>query len=104
VSPSVKFSAGVGKHALKLAVGDILPLAVLDRGAKMGFPVPLVEWMQHPQMSEFVSENILGSGLGGSTLIDPAAAERLLAEHRYSNRQLWGLLSLQMWHETFFHG
>jgi asparagine synthase (glutamine-hydrolysing) len=104
VSPSVKFSAGVGKHALKLAVGDILPPAVLDRGDKMGFPVPLVEWMQHSQMSDFVNDQILGTRHGGCGLIDRAAAEPLLTESRYSNRQLWGLLSLQMWHETFLHG
>ena len=104
VSPRIKFSAGVGKHALKLAVSDVLPPAVLDRGDKMGFPVPLVEWMQHPQMSEFVNDNILGTRQGGSGLLDPVAAERLLTQNRYSNRQLWGLLSLQMWHETFFHG
>jgi len=104
VSPSIKFSAGVGKHALKLAVGDVLPNEVLDRGDKMGFPVPLVEWMQQPQMFEFVNDHILGTGHGGSGLIDPGAAEPLLTEHRYSNRQLWGVLSLQMWHESFFHG
>jgi asparagine synthase (glutamine-hydrolysing) len=104
VAPSIKFGAGVGKHALKLAVGDILPRAVLDRGDKMGFPVPLVEWMQQPQMSEFVMDNILSTPQGGSSLIDPVVAETLLTQHRYSNRQLWGLLSLQMWHQAFFHG
>ena len=103
VAPSIKFGAGVGKHALRLALGDLVPPAVLDRSDKMGFPVPLVEWMQHAHMSAFVHDSVLGTS-STSSLIDRGAAQRLLADGRYTNRQLWGLLSLQMWHGAFLDG
>lgn len=103
VAPAIKFGAGVGKHALKLALGELLPPAVLDRGDKMGFPVPLVEWMRQPEMSDFVGGHVL-DGQRRDSLVDRSAAEPLLKEHRYTNRQLWGLLSLSMWHQEFFDG
>ena len=43
----VKFKNGEMKHILKHVVGvDVLPAAILDRKDKMGFPVPLQEWLR----------------------------------------------------------
>lgn len=44
-----KIHYGVRKYALRRAMEGMLPKAVLNRYAKMGFPTPQMEWMeQHP--------------------------------------------------------
>jgi asparagine synthetase B (glutamine-hydrolysing) len=50
-------SERVGKRALKEAMRDIVPDAILSRTDKRGFPVPFVEWAQG-SLREFVSERI----------------------------------------------
>ena len=104
VSPGVKFKAGVGKHVLKLAVDGLLPSEVAGRTDKMGFPVPLVEWMDDPKVEEFVRDAVLGGAGSSRSLVDRSAVEVLLDDGTYSNRQLWGLLSLQLWNQTFIDG
>ena len=101
ISPGIKFTAGVGKHVLRLAADGLLPPVVAERTDKMGFPVPLVEWMDHPAVDEFVRDTILTSTGPHRPLVDGTAARRLLDDGTYTNRQLWGLLSLQLWNQTF---
>lgn len=101
IAPRIKFKAGIGKHALKLATRDILPPAIIDRSDKMGFPVPLVEWMRQPEVFDFAHDAIVGSSGSGRSLIDRTAVERLLSDRRFTSRQLWGLLSLQLWNRTY---
>ena len=48
----------VGKWALKRAMADIVPDAILERRDKRGFPVPYVEWAQNEPVRSFVLERI----------------------------------------------
>ncbi len=45
IPADVKFKDGHMKHAFKRATDKIVPKQVLERTDKMGFPVPLSEWM-----------------------------------------------------------
>ena len=45
IPADIKFQNGELKHLLKVAFGDHLPAAIRERKDKMGFPVPLQEWM-----------------------------------------------------------
>ncbi len=101
IAPRIKFKAGIGKHALKLATRDILPPAIIDRSDKMGFPVPLMEWMREREVFDFAHDAILGSSGSSRSLIDQTAVERLLSDRRFTTRQLWGLLSLQLWNRAY---
>ena len=45
IPPSLKFHGGRTKHLLKETAKKLLPNAIINRKDKMGFPVPLREWM-----------------------------------------------------------
>ena len=47
----------VGKWALKRAMADVVPLEILERTDKRGFPVPFVEWAQGP-LRDFIGQRI----------------------------------------------
>jgi asparagine synthase (glutamine-hydrolysing) len=103
IPSSMKTRGLAGKRILKAAVKDLLPRSILNR-KKIGFPTPIFEWLQGPQL-----ENI------GQILLDGRSLERgifnsekvrqLLAEHGSRNRdhsnKLWRLLNLELWHRLF---
>ena len=43
----------------------------------MGFPVPLMEWMQEREVFDFAHDAILGSTGSTRSLVDQTAVERL---------------------------
>ena len=102
VSPAMKFHEGTGKHLLKQAASGVIPPEILGRHDKMGFPVPLVEWMSHPDVADFVRSSVLDGG--GVQMFERAAVEKVLDSGQFSNRQLWGILSLQLWSRAYLGG
>ena len=63
----VKFKSGHLKHALKESMKDILPPSIGSRRDKMGFPVPLTEWMRG-DLAEFMLDTF-GSSEARRTLL-----------------------------------
>jgi asparagine synthase (glutamine-hydrolysing) len=100
VPADVKFAGGRMKHLLKLAYRDALPEAIVDRRDKMGFPVPLKEWFGG-ELADFVKDVFNGQKARQRGYLN---ADQVLANFasagRFS-RKLWGLLSLELWHQTF---
>ena len=96
----VKFKDGELKHALRAAFSDLLPPVVAQRTDKMGFPVPLDDWVQGP-LHSFVRE-IFNGDQGRRSYLDPHADLRSLfdTEPRFG-RGLWAILSLELWHQQF---
>jgi len=96
----VKFSGGDLKHSLKRALGDVVPSEILGRKDKMGFPIPLTEWAQGP-VREYVLD-IFAAGTGKRPYLaagfDPTTLVE--GEARFA-RNLWGLLALEIWQQTF---
>ncbi len=58
--PAMKFRAGHSKHVLRKAVEKLVPAAILQRKDKMGFPVPLSEWLAVAPVREFAEDILLG--------------------------------------------
>jgi asparagine synthase (glutamine-hydrolysing) len=90
------------KHVLKQAFGSVLPPTIRARTDKMGFPVPLQEWLQSAgPVRDFVFDVLSSSSARGRELIDN---EKVLAqidtEPRFG-RKIWGLLSLELWQRAF---
>lgn len=96
----VKFKHGHLKHALKEAMKGILPAAIVDRRDKMGFPVPLGEWMKG-ELREFVLEAFAGGGARRPYLDPRFDAASLIEREGTFSRALWGLLSLELWQQQF---
>ena len=95
----VKFKHGHLKHALKEASKHLLPMTIAGRRDKMGFPVPLGEWVKG-ELRDFVYD-VLSSG-PPRPYLDPRFDVGALIEREGAfSRNLWGLLSLELWQQRF---
>lgn len=102
--PPLKFQAGRTKHIFKKAIRSLLPAEILDRKDKMGFPVPLKEWMQKGPVHDFVGDTLLSSNSRQRGIYRPEALERMMNSQGVGARQLWGALSLELWHQAYIDG
>ncbi|KHD10082.1 hypothetical protein PN36_17535 [Candidatus Thiomargarita nelsonii] len=102
--PPMKFQAGKTKHILKQTVRNLLPQEVLNRKDKMGFPVPLKEWMSGGVVRDFVCDTLLGQTSRDRGLFSPKALETLITQEGTYSRQLWGALCLELWHQVYIDG
>jgi asparagine synthase (glutamine-hydrolysing) len=90
-----------GKSILRRAFCDLLPGSILRRG-KMGFGVPLTEWLRGPLRP--LLEDAMAT-LAGRGLLEPVEIRRLTAEHLSGaadhRDRLWLLLVLELWARRF---
>jgi asparagine synthase (glutamine-hydrolysing) len=101
--PTTRFKGGDSKRIFREAVQPLIPDVVFNRRDKMGFPVPLSEWMKGP-VGDFVRDILLGSRARQRGLYRMDGVERLITGTSSFDRQLWGLLSLELWHRAFIDG
>lgn len=104
IPSNLKIRHGEKKYILKRALEGIVPHENLYR-KKMGFSVPLVHWFRH-ELRPFLEETLFARDAFVLTIFQEAALRQLLKEHltgriNHANR-LWALLTLEMWHRTFF--
>ena len=99
--PALKFQGGKTKHILKKAINDLLPTSILDRKDKMGFPVPLKEWMRVGPVRDFVADTLLSRRSLSRCIFKPESLRAMIDEQGVGGRQLWGALSLEIWFQTF---
>jgi asparagine synthase (glutamine-hydrolysing) len=100
VPADVKFAGGRMKHLLKLAYRHELPTAIADRRDKMGFPVPLKEWFSG-ELHDLVSDTFGGRKARDRSFLNADPALTSLGTAGRFSRKLWGLLSLELWHQMF---
>jgi len=100
VPADVKFAGGRMKHLLKLAYGHELPTAIADRRDKMGFPVPLKEWFSG-ELHDLVSDTFGGRKARDRSFLNADPVLTSLGTAGRFSRKLWGLLSLELWHQMF---
>ena len=99
--PPLKFQGGHPKHIFRKAVSNLLPSSVLDRKDKMGFPVPLKEWLAGGRVREFIGDVLLGRRSLERGIYRPEALRAMLTDPGVGGRQLWGALNLELWHREF---
>ena len=103
---SLKLKGLTTKVILREAMKDRLPAEILSR-KKMGFPVPVGEWLRtshrHVVNGFVLSDRALARGL-----FDVAAVRSLVAEHQGGSarhdERLWALLNLEVWHRLWMDG
>jgi asparagine synthase (glutamine-hydrolysing) len=101
--PAVRFQGGDSKRVFRDAVAPMLPESVVKRRDKMGFPVPLNEWLRGP-IRDFVSDTLLSERARARGIYRPEGVQQLLSGESSFGRQLWGLLSLELWFRAFVDG
>jgi len=98
---NIKFEDGQLKHLLRTAFQQDLPDEVNQRQDKMGFPVPLNQWMQG-ELKDFVGDIFLSKNARERDYLNPDFdITNLIAGEGKFTRKVWGLLSLELWQQEF---
>ena len=97
---NVKFKGGDMKHLLKIAFPDDVPVEILERRDKMGFPVPLKEWFAGP-LKEFMLDTLSTMAKSDRPFINSEALLSSLNSEAKFSRKYWALLSLELWYQEF---
>jgi asparagine synthase (glutamine-hydrolysing) len=101
--PTMRFKGGDTKRAFREAARHVLPPVTFDRRDKMGFPVPLNQWLRGP-LRNFVGDILLSPRARQRGIYRLDGVEKLVSEGQTFSRQLWGLLSLELWFRAFLDG
>jgi asparagine synthase (glutamine-hydrolysing) len=101
--PAYKYRDGKAKAALHAAAGSFLPEPVRRRKDKMGFPVPFAEWARG-ELRGFVRGILLSDAARSRGIYRIEGLERLIEGEVPFGRELWGLLCLEAWFQTFVDG
>jgi asparagine synthase (glutamine-hydrolysing) len=92
-----------GKVLLKRLARRLLPVEVVDR-PKVGFTVPLSPWFRGP-LRGLLEDTLLSPTCLGRGTLEPAAVRAYVADHlegrRDRSRELWTLLTLELWHRAW---
>jgi asparagine synthase (glutamine-hydrolysing) len=103
IPADIKFKDGELKRLLKHVFTPKLPDAINNRKDKMGFPVPLTLWLrQKGPAAEFVRD-VFSSRAARERgyLSRPVDLDKVLSGQSVYSRNLWALLSLELWHQSF---
>ncbi len=100
IPADVKFRGGQMKHLLKSTYADTLPQEIVERRDKMGFPVPLQEWFSGP-LRDLVGDVFLTQRDRRREFFNTTAILANFDKAERFSRKLWGLLSLELWHQSF---
>lgn len=96
----IKLKGGVSKYIFRKAVKGIVPREIYFRKDKMGFPVPISEWFKK-ELRPFVRDIVLDSKAKKRGIYNREGIERLIAKESKFDRQVWGLLCLELWFKQF---
>lgn len=95
-----KFKDGTLKRMLLSTFNGVLPQSIRSRKDKMGFPVPLNDWMKN-ELKDFVGDVFLtGARRNREYFNSDVILNGITREGKFS-RKTWGLLSLELWQQQF---
>ncbi len=98
--PTMKFAGGQTKHMLVQAVKNILPKEIIERKDKMGFPVPINEWLKGP-LEGYVLDIFNSQKAKNRGIYNTGAITNHIRNAGKFNRDLWGALNLELWFNQF---
>jgi asparagine synthase (glutamine-hydrolysing) len=102
VPSELKLRGYTQKYLLKKALENVLPPKVIFR-RKAGFGLPVRSWLRN-ELRQMVGDLLSERRVRERSLFQPAAVARMVAENgrtRDYTLQLWSLLTLELWQQTF---
>lgn len=101
IPSNIKFENGTLKYLLKDTFKDIIPQQILNRKDKMGFPVPLNQWAKN-ELKDFIFDIFKSQKAKNRIYLNKDFdIENMLSTDNNYNRNLWTLLSLELWQQLF---
>ncbi|MCE5279256.1 MAG: asparagine synthase (glutamine-hydrolyzing) [Planctomycetaceae bacterium] len=97
---NIKFKDGTLKHSLRNAMGSLLPEGIRQRKDKMGFPVPLSDWVAG-DAREFVRDVFSCRPALERGLVNNKNVLQNMDREPKFGRKTWGLLCLELWQQEF---
>jgi asparagine synthase (glutamine-hydrolysing) len=97
----IKFKDGALKKVLINSMRKELPTAILERKNKMGFPVPLNDWLKGGVVKDFFYDIFSSTKAKNREYFNNDAILKCLEEKNPFGRKVWGLLSMEIWHQQF---
>ncbi len=101
----MKIRGKTTKWILREAMRGILPEEILTR-PKMGFPVPLGEWLRG-EFKSYVDEYVLSERASARGIFNPNFVRELVARHNAGEdhaTRIFRLINLEIWHRQFIDG
>ena len=96
IPPNMKFAKGKLKYMLLKSADKILPKEITKRKDKMGFTTPLNEWFKGP-LKEYIMDILLSNESRQRNMYRVDKIESQLKIDGRFNRDLWGLLNIELW-------
>ncbi len=96
----IKFKDGTLKMVLLDAMEDVLPESIVKRKDKMGFPVPLNEWLQG-SLRDYILDIFSSRKVSERGYFNREEILKNIDNESRFGRKIWGLLSLELWHRAF---
>jgi asparagine synthase (glutamine-hydrolysing) len=100
IPSNIKFKDGTMKQVLKAAMKPILPETIINRKDKMGFPVPLTQWIKG-EAKEFIYDIFSSEAALSRELINNRKVLNGLTREPEYGRKIWGMLCLELWQQEF---
>ncbi len=100
IPADTKFKDGSLKRLLINTMKETLPETITNRKDKMGFPVPLNEWLG-TDLKGFVSDIFNSQNAKDRPYFNADQILHGLNKESKFGRKIWGLLSLEIWHREF---
>ena len=101
IPSNVKFENGELKHLMRAGFQQDIPEEVCQRTNKMGFPVPISDWLQG-ELKEFVEDIFHSDAARHREYLNPGFdIQTFIANEGKFTRKAWGLLSLELWQQEF---
>jgi asparagine synthase (glutamine-hydrolysing) len=101
IPTAYRLAHGTTKYVFRKAMEGIIPDQILHR-PKLGFPVPLRNWLKGPQGS-FLLEQIQAAGI--ADYVNLTEVEQMVAKHRSGqadySRRLWVIYVFALWHAAY---
>ena len=101
LDPKIKFQSGILKNPLKIIAKKYLPEKVSNREDKMGFPVPLDEWIKENDFLNFIISIIEDSKINDFSIFDLKEIINKVNMDRTFDRSLWGIICLCEWFNNY---
>jgi asparagine synthase (glutamine-hydrolysing) len=103
VPPSLKIHGYTQKYLLRKAMDGVLPKGVLRR-RKAAFGLPIRAWLRN-ELRDMLTDMLSEDRVRRRGLFDATAVTQMIRDNETGERdytlQLWGLLTLELWHQAF---